>query len=238
VPVVPDIDVEARPYTEAVGTSAPGGQYIPRDGDGRPPIYYYRTDFANLSPSRLEATVLHESWPGHHLHAEIARMESGAHPLARLVNVPGISEGWATYVEGLARELSLYESELGVIGSVMDSMTPLLVADIGMHVLGWNQQETFEYLQGKSPATPSERLQITVMAIAEEPGWMVPYALGAIEIENMREELKRSLGDRFDLKQFHLRVIEDGTVPFPALRSKLGLAGSSLSGWEIYESLR
>jgi hypothetical protein len=31
------------------------------------------------------------------------------------------------------------------------------------------------------------------------------------------------LGEKFDLRQFHRQIIEDGTVPFPALREKLGL---------------
>lgn len=222
VPVVPTVDVEARP---ASSDSAPSGQYFPRDEDGRPPIYYYRTDFQNLSPARLESTVLHEAWPGHHLQFEVSRANSkGSHPLAQLVYVPGLGEGWATYVEGLARELSLYDSELGVIGSVMDSMTPRMVADIGMHVRGWTEQQTLEYLVGRFPSTPLERVKLTVVAVSEEPGWMVPYALGAIEIENLREESRRVLGEKFDLRKFHQQIIEGGTVPFPALRSKLGLA--------------
>jgi uncharacterized protein (DUF885 family) len=227
VPLVPDVDVEVKPFSDAAGESAPSGQYIPRDTEGRPPIYYYRTDYANLSPSSLEATVLHETWPGHHLQAEITQGSSKfrPHPLAQLVFLPGVGEGWATYVEGLARDLSLYDSELGVIGSVMNSMTPRAVADIGMHVFGWSEQRTLDYLKGRFPATPAERVQLTVTAIADEPGLMVPYALGAVEIENMREEMRRVQGDRFDLRQFHQRVIEDGTVPFPALRSKLGLGG-------------
>jgi uncharacterized protein (DUF885 family) len=225
VPAVPTVDVEVRPFPESMKDSAPGGQYIPRDEDGRPPIYYHGTNFETLSPSRLEATVLHESWPGHHLQAEItlARAKSGAHALAQLVYVPGVGEGWATYVEGLSRELGLYESELGVIGSIMDSMTPRLVADIGMHVRGWTEQQTYDYLKTRLPATPDERIRLTVINIASDPGWMVPYALGAIEIERMRSELEAQQKERFDLRRFHQLIIEDGTVPFPALRSKLGL---------------
>ena len=225
VPTVPETDVESRPYSEAVGDSAPSGEYIPRDEEGRPPIYFYRTDFANLSPSRLEATVLHETWPGHHLQSEItqAKAKRATHALAQLVYIPGVGEGWATYVEGLARELSLYDSELGAIGSVMNSMTPRLVADIGMHVYGWSEERAFKYLVEKFPATPAERVRITVGAIAEEPGWMVPYAAGAIEIENLRDDMRRKQGEKFDLRQFHQLIIEDGTVPFAALRAKLGL---------------
>jgi hypothetical protein len=42
------------------------------------------------------------------------------------------------------------------------------------------------------PSTPAERIKLTVIDIASEPGLMVPYALGAIEIERMRAELERS----------------------------------------------
>jgi uncharacterized protein (DUF885 family) len=45
--------------------------------------------------------------------------------------------------------------------------------------------------------------------------------LGALEIGNLRLAAETQLGAKFDIKQFHDRVLEDGAVPLRMLRSKL-----------------
>jgi uncharacterized protein (DUF885 family) len=45
--------------------------------------------------------------------------------------------------------------------------------------------------------------------------------LGKLEIRALRTEAERRLGDRFDIREFHDRVLEDGSLPLPALREKL-----------------
>ncbi|WP_116811371.1 DUF885 domain-containing protein [Steroidobacter cummioxidans] len=220
----PSADVDLIPFSDAASATAPSGQYVPGDDQGtRKAVYYYRADYQNLAPSQLEATVLHETWPGHHLQQLVTRdrVRTGAHRIARLVYFPGMIEGWATYTEGLARELPLYNSELGTIGSVMDSSTPDLVADIGMHGLGWSEQQIFDYLQAHHPAMPKERIQSKAAGIVEEPGLAVPYAMGGMEIEAIRDSAKRLAGAKFDLPTFHRLIIEDGPVPFAELRAKV-----------------
>jgi len=214
-----DVAIKAFP-----STSAPSGQYIPADAEGtREALYYYRADIQNLTPAALESTVLHEVWPGHHLQFTFSRARSKGHghPIAQLVFVPGIGEGWATYAESLSRELSIYSSDLGAMGSVMDSMSPRMVADLGVHVRGWSEAQALEYLVTAIPALPRERLKGTLAAIVSNPGAAVPYAAGAMQIEALREDARRRLGDRFDLRRFHELLIEDGTVPFPVLTDKL-----------------
>ncbi len=51
--------------------------------------------------------------------------------------------------------------------------------------------------------------------------------LGAIEITKMREEATQTLGQRFDIKAFHDRVLEDGAVPvsFPGAKIRTWAGG-------------
>jgi len=37
----------------------------------------------------------------------------------------------------------------------------------------------------------------------------------------LREQAERTLGSRFDLRAFHDRVLEDGSVTLPMLREKI-----------------
>ena len=45
--------------------------------------------------------------------------------------------------------------------------------------------------------------------------------LGNLEIRRARDEAERTMGARFDIRQFHDRVLEDGAVPVSDLREKI-----------------
>ena len=54
--------------------------------------------------------------------------------------------------------------------------------------------------------------------IAVWPGQLTAYDSGALEIMALRREAEERLGARFDVRQFHARVLETGIVPLGALR--------------------
>ena len=45
--------------------------------------------------------------------------------------------------------------------------------------------------------------------------------IGRLEIERLRHEAEQRLGPKFDIRQFHDRVLESGAVPLPLLRSHI-----------------
>ncbi|HET7712648.1 MAG TPA: DUF885 domain-containing protein, partial [Thermoanaerobaculia bacterium] len=53
------------------------------------------------------------------------------------------------------------------------------------------------------------------------PTQAITYRIGKDEIYALREEAARRLGSRFDLKTFHLRFIEQGTIPAGYFREEL-----------------
>jgi uncharacterized protein (DUF885 family) len=53
------------------------------------------------------------------------------------------------------------------------------------------------------------------------PGQATAYMLGQIEIQKARDDAKQTMGQRFDIKGFHDRVLEDGGVPVTFLREKM-----------------
>jgi uncharacterized protein (DUF885 family) len=54
-----------------------------------------------------------------------------------------------------------------------------------------------------------------------DPGQATAYMIGRLEIERLRHEAEKRLGSRFDIREFHDRVLENGGVPLPLLRSHL-----------------
>jgi uncharacterized protein (DUF885 family) len=45
--------------------------------------------------------------------------------------------------------------------------------------------------------------------------------LGMLEIMRLREQAQKKLGERFDIRAFHDRVLEDGSVTLPMLADKI-----------------
>ena len=53
------------------------------------------------------------------------------------------------------------------------------------------------------------------------PGQATAYMIGNLEIRRLRDEARQKLGDKFDIREFHDVVLEDGTVPLWVLREKV-----------------
>lgn len=220
----PAAEVVLEPFPEFQQETAPGGQYIPAADDGsRPATYLYRNVTKDLYRSSLQNVILHETLPGHHLQitflAEHGR--KGNHAVSRLLFFSGPGEGWATYAEDFAYEIGLYDSDRDYIGCQMGSITPMMVADLGMQVKGWTAQQATEYLQEAMPLRPPHRAVQSVALIGSLPGFVLSYPLGGMKWAGMRERAESRLGPKFDVRAFHQLLLEDGMLPFAALDAKL-----------------
>ena len=144
------------------------------------------------------------------------------HPIGRYLINSGYVEGWALYAERLADEMKLYSSDLDRLGMLGNQAfrAARLVVDTGIHSMGWSRQRAIEYmLQHTTEDANSAAAEVDRYIIV--PGQATAYMLGMLEIRAAREEAEKRLGSRFDIKAFHDRVLEDGSVPLTFLRDKL-----------------
>jgi uncharacterized protein (DUF885 family) len=81
---------------------------------------------------------------------------------------------------------------------------------------GWSRQEAIAFLAKYSTSSSDSAATVIDRAIAV-PGFRLPYSVGARHILDLRERAKQALGPRFDLREFHDRVLEYGAVPLPML---------------------
>jgi uncharacterized protein (DUF885 family) len=44
---------------------------------------------------------------------------------------------------------------------------------------------------------------------------------GYLEIARLRTEAEKALGTRFDLRELHDRILENGSIPLPVLRARI-----------------
>lgn len=216
---VPATEVALVPFPAYQQPSAPGGQYVPPAADGsRPGTYYYRTH-PPVPRVGLAATVAHETWPGHHLQFAVAG-DKPKHAMALLSSVPGFVEGWGQYSEWLADELGVFTTPRDRFDPRL-SLAPLLLADLGMNVMGWSPEEAERYLVGGMPLRTRERLHANVQLLSSIPGYIASYAVGSLELRRLRREAEAALGPRFDLRAFHDVVLRDGAVPLALVRTRV-----------------
>jgi uncharacterized protein (DUF885 family) len=225
-----DVEIKAYPaYRENSGT----GEYHASSEDGtRPGIYYIAVVNPEGRSIAGQLSVLyHETYPGHHLQGAIA-LELGdrVHPIARYLYNSGYGEGWGLYSERLADELGLYAGPLDRIGMLSDqaARAARLVVDSGMHTMGWTREQAVDYMLANTAWVPGD-IESEIDRYIAWPGQATAYMLGMLEIRRLRDFAEERLGERFDLRAFHDRVLENGSVTLPMLEE-------SIEAWVIAKS--
>jgi uncharacterized protein (DUF885 family) len=186
---------------------------------------YFDANVNNLQnrPSHeMEATLLHEAVPGHHL--QIARsLELGDLPLfRRAAGYNAYQEGWALYAESLGYEMGFYKDPYNHFGALSAEMLRAcrLVIDTGLHSKGWEREPSIRYLVDNAGVKEA-------FAIAEVdryivwPGQALGYKIGELRIKALRAKAKAALGERFDVRHFHNAVLDDGAVPLTVLEGRI-----------------
>ncbi|MGC7100480.1 DUF885 domain-containing protein [Amycolatopsis lurida] len=211
-------EVTSIPESEAAGGTI--AYYIEPALDGsRPGVYYANTHRAEERPRHTsEAIAFHEAIPGHHFQLCTALGLDHLPLVRRIMPVDSYLEGWGLYTERLADEMGLYSDDVSRLGMLtQDSMRAgRLVVDTGMHALGWSRQQAVDFLVEHTPMARLE-IELEIDRYAGCPGQALAYMVGRLEIQRLRADAERSLGERFDIRAFHDVVLGAGIVPLPVL---------------------
>ncbi len=222
--LLPRSDVTIDPIPEyQEKTTAPHYQAPAQDGS-RPAQYRIRLYQAEQQ-SRIkgEDTAFHETIPGHHLEIGLASENASLPRLLRYEGSGSFSEGWGLYAERLADELNLYSSDADRFG-MLDGLAwraVRLIVDTGLHSLGWSRQQAIDTMLAHSSLSP-DFASSEVDRYIGMPGQATSYMVGYLEIRAQRERAQAELGPRFDLRTFHARVLENGSVPLDLLKAQIG----------------
>ncbi|HRI18021.1 MAG TPA: DUF885 domain-containing protein, partial [Burkholderiaceae bacterium] len=166
----------------------------------------------------METLVAHEAVPGHHLQTARA-VELGELPkFRRSASFTAYDEGWALYAETLGFELGLYKDPASRFGHLQYQAwrAARLVVDTGIHALGWSRQQAIGFMVEQTG------LDATYMAAEVDrytswPGQALSYMIGQLKIVELRDRARGKLGERFDIREFHRVILDQGSVPLPAL---------------------
>lgn len=233
-----DIPEPLRTIECMIAPSATGAVYYsqPSEDFSRPGRMWWSvpegvTEFATWQE---KTTVYHEGVPGHHLQmGQASYLADSLNKWRRHVCwVSGHGEGWALYAERLMAELGFLDEPGDYLG-MLDSQrlrTSRVIVDIGFHLglkapahLGgglWDRAKAWEFL------TQNVAMDRTFLAFELDrylgwPGQAPSYKIGQRLWEDIRDESRAAAGAGFDLKEFHSRALNLGSIGLDPLRRAL-----------------
>ncbi|MGW4930657.1 DUF885 domain-containing protein [Agromyces sp. NPDC004153] len=231
-----DIPAEIRTLECLIAPTQEGGIYYtgPSDDFSRPGRMWWSVPegVTEFDTWRELTTVYHEGVPGHHLQIGQAVVNRGKLNTWRrqLAGTSGHAEGWALYAERLMEGLGYLDDPADRLG-MLDGQrmrAARVVLDIGVH-LGkprpdgegpWNGAYALEFLS-QNVNMNEGFVRFEVNRYLGWPGQAPSYKVGQRIWEQLRDEVARSEGDAFDIREFHRRALDLGGVGLDTLRGAL-----------------
>ena len=222
--IAPKADFEIRPVEAFREQSAASASYRPGSPDGkRPGVFYVNTwDLPSRPTYLMQAIYLHEAVPGHHFQVSLAQEMDELPRFRRHAEFTAYDEGWGLYAESLGRELGLYDDPYSELGALMMEVwrAVRLVVDTGLHSQGWTREQAIDYMRANTSIGRADIVAEVERYIAR-PGQALAYKVGEIRIRALRRESERTLGARFDVREFHTQVLAGGSLPLSVLEEQI-----------------
>ncbi len=205
--------------------TAPPADYSIGAGDGSRPG---RINVNEYAPEKrlllnVEAIAYHEGVPGHHLQFSIAQELTDLPPFRKFnLDVNAFTEGWAFYSERLGKEVGFYQDPYSDYGRLQNEMWRAVrwVVDTGVHSQHWTRQQMVDYFH-EHTAMDDENINTEVDRYIAWPAQALSYKMGQMKILELRERAQRELGPKFDLREFHDAVLDQGPLPLDVLETKI-----------------
>jgi len=191
---------------------------IPEEMDNRDREYYYR----RIHKRRFKSSVVHEAYPGHHLQLQMAGRNKS--DIRKWQDNIGLIEGWALYCEEMMYQKGLYGNNkrafLRVLGGIRFRAARIIL-DVKLHTGQISRKKAVKWLTdllgGYDKYAESEINRYTL-----NPTYQMSYLMGKRLILDLLDDYKEKEGDAFSLKEFHDRLLAEGSIPILLIRKHWG----------------
>ena len=221
---LPRAPLEIRRVPPEIQDGAANGYYRGAALDGsRPAMYFINLkELGDWPKYTLPTLCYHEGVPGHHLQISIAQESKDIPTLRKTGGFSAYSEGWALYSEQLSDELGAYANDpLGRAGYLQSFLfrAARLVVDTGIHSKRWSREQATDYMV-KTTGYARARSQREIERYCTQIGQACSYKVGHTAWMRARDEARKRLGAKFDIRQFH-EVLREGAMPLSILERRI-----------------
>jgi uncharacterized protein (DUF885 family) len=165
--------------------------------------------------------IVHEGLPGHHFQISIANHNPSF--IRRLQFNTCLIEGWALYCEQMVVEQGLYPPDsfpdLRWLGGVWFRAARIIV-DAKLHTGRMSYDDAWKFMVDRCwPDTAFFKAEVRRYCLS--PSQPMSYLVGKTQLLALRDEYHRKMGDRFTIRDFHDRLLAEGSIPVSLIRRKL-----------------
>lgn len=213
------------PVPDAIAPKYTGGRYVGTSKNSTEPGYYWVNtyDLPSRTLYTLPSLTAHEAVPGHHLQGSLNNELGDSIPqFRRNLYLSAYGEGWGLYSEFLADEMNMYTTPYEQFGKFTYEMWRAcrLVVDTGIHAKGWTRDQVVAYMS-ENTALSLHEINTETDRYISWPGQALSYKIGELKIRELRTKAEKEVGDKFDIRDFHEVVLEQGTVTLAILEERI-----------------
>ncbi|KAF2513848.1 DUF885 domain-containing protein [Flavobacterium foetidum] len=160
----------------------------------------------------LQILNIHEAIPGHY--TQLVYSNQSPSIIKSILGNGAMIEGWAVYAEKMMLESGYKNSdEMWLMYYKWNLRTTCnTILDISVHTKNMSKEDAIKLLTKEAFQQQAEAdgkwKRVTLSQVQ-----LCSYFTGYTEIYNLREELKKRQGDKFNLKQFHEKFLSYGSAP-------------------------
>ncbi len=166
----------------------------------------------------IHVLTIHEAMPGHYLEGA----HSAQHPsiLRAVLRSGPFAEGWAVYTERMVADAGCMDNDplfrLMQLKFYARAVANAIL-DQGLHVDGWSKEQAMDLMVNQTFQQEREAEGKWIRAQLSS-GQLATYFVGAQEHFDTRKAWEAKMGDKFDLKQYHDKVLSYGAPPVRFVR--------------------
>lgn len=162
-------------------------------------------------------TTVHEGYPGHHLQLTMERMNPSMVPM--IVHSTDTVEGWAHYCEDWMKEEGFDDTPETRFIQTIDLVwrAARIIVDVDLHSKKMNLDQAVDFLVDnvgmERPSAEAEVKRYTM-----NPAYQLCYLIGKHLIDELREDVRKRMKDKYNDKFFHDTFLSAGSLPVLLIR--------------------
>lgn len=195
-----------------------------------PPFDFITDNVIKINPTAtsgdsvtLYSTLAHEGFPGH-CYQTTYYYNTNPHAIRTIVENMGYTEGYAMYVEMYSFDWLLEKDPTLARFLELDTELNYLlqaVIDIGVNYEGWGKDGVRSILREFGLNDSDELVDSLYNYVVQDPGLLLPYGIGLLEMNSLRMYAEGKMGKDFDEIEYHRVLLEAGPMYFDLLQEKV-----------------